>query len=254
MRNKIQSLIKTEKFNYFIVGIIILNSIILGLQTSPYVMDKIGPTLNLLDDIILGIFIVELSLYLYANGFKKCFTDPWYLFDLSIVISSLLAVQAISSLRALRVLRVLRLITKFPNLKKIIAAMFKSLPGIGSILTLLLIFMYVGALLATNLFGADYPDDFGSLRDSTLTLFQLMVTDDAGNVIRTVMATHPYSWTFLVGFILITAFIILNLFVAAIVDGMQNTNERESDELEMKQDLKAIKKDLRALNRRLDGK
>ncbi len=252
MREKLARLIKTERFNYFIVSIILFNAVMLGLQTYPFIMAKVGPVLNVLDNIILGIFILELSIYVYVHGFKKCFTDPWFLFDVFIILCSLLASEALSSLRALRVLRVFRLITKFPNLRKIIGALFASLPGIGSITSLLIIFMYVGSLLATNLFGTGYPEDFGTLQSSALTLFQLMVSDDAGNIIRKVNETNPYSWAFFIVFMLVTAFIVLNLFIAAIMDGMQQSQKDDEEPDTIKEDLKEIKKNLRAINRKLE--
>ena len=251
MKEKIARLIKTDRFNYFIVSIILFNAVLLGMQTYPSVMAKAGNLLNLIDNIILGIFIIELSLYLYVHGFKKCITDPWFLFDAFIILSSLLAAEVFSSLRALRVLRVFRLITKFPNLRKIIGALFASLPGIGAITSLLIIFMYVGALLATNLFGVGYKEDFGNLQSSALTLFQLMVSDDAGNIIRRVNETNPYSWAFFIVFMLLTAFVVLNLFIAAIIDGMQQYQKDTSEEDPVHKDIKEIKKNVRAINKKL---
>lgn len=252
LKERLTVLARSQRFHYLIIFLILFNAVILGLETYPAVMARVGFILNLLDDIVLSIFVCELILYMYIYGIRNCLSDPWYLFDAFIIFASFASAESLSSLRALRVLRVLRLITKFHNLRRVVTGMIAALPGIGSIITLLFILMYVGALISTNLFGKDFPSDFGTLQSSLLTLFQIMLNDDTGNVIRTIMASHPYSWAFFIGFIFVSTFIILNLFVAVIVDGIQNSDQHQKDEHDMKQNFESIKKTLAKIEKKLN--
>ncbi len=230
VRNQLKHIIAQPYFYLSVMLLIILNAIVLGLESFDSLMNRAGWFLTVADSIMVLIFAGELAIYLFVFGPKKCFTDPWFLFDFIIVSISLFSFNTTySSLRAMRVLRILRLITRFPNLRKVVQGLIDALPGIGSITIILIILIYVAALMGHNLFGTEYPEHFGSLQHSLLTLFQIMLTDDVGSIIREVTTTHPYSWIFFLVFLLASTFIILNLFVAVVVDGMQQ-NYRESEE------------------------
>jgi voltage-gated sodium channel len=125
-------------------------------------------------------------------------------------------------LRSLRVLRVLRLLTVIPSLRKVVAAFLHSIPGLAGVVAVMAIFFYTAGVLATRLFGAAYPDWFGSLGKSLYTLFQVMTLESwSMGIVRPVMETHPWAWAFFVPFIVIATFTILNLFIGIIVSTMQ---------------------------------
>ena len=76
--------------------------------------------------------------------------------------------------------------------------------------------------LATNLFGAAFPDWFGSIPKSAYTLFQVMTLESwSMGVVRPVMEIYPNAWAFFVPFILVTTFTALNLFIGVVVSAMQ---------------------------------
>lgn len=256
MIERLQKAVESKYFLQFIMSMIILNSIILGMKSYPTMMMTHGHILNVLDDIMIVIFVMELLLYLYVYGFRHCLTDPWYIFDASVIIITVVSFEpAFSSLRAMRVLRVLRLVTVFPNLRKVVEGLIAAIPGIGSIGTLLIIVLYVFALISTNLFQEEFPKYFGDLDTSLFTLFQVMTAESwASNIARPVMAVHPYAWIFFVVFILSTTFIVLNLFIAVIVDVMQKDVEYKEGEEDKFIALKDIKKSLEAIEKRLDNR
>jgi len=100
-------------------------------------------------------------------------------------------------------------------MRHVVAAMIRSLPQIGSILALLIVVSYISAVIVTHLYGADYPELFGTIGRSMLTLLQLMTLEGwAAEVVRPVMETHPYSVFLFIPYMLMTAFVILNLFTA----------------------------------------
>jgi voltage-gated sodium channel len=118
--------------------------------------------------------------------------------------------------------RVLRLVTVVPQMRKVVGALLQALPGMGSILGVLLLVFYIAAVMATNLFGADFPEWFGSIGASMFSLFQIMTLESwSMGIVRPVMALHPNAWLFFVPFIVMTSFTVLNLFIALIVNSMQ---------------------------------
>lgn len=218
-------------FQRTIIGLIVLNAITLGgLETSPRMVDLAGPVLHVLDRAVLVVFVIELLLKLvvYRTRFHR---DPWNLFDAAVVgIALMPATGALSVLRALRILRVLRLISAVPSMRRVVGALVISIPpGIGSILGLLSLVYYVFAVMATKLFGADFPPEwFGNIGASAYSLFQIMTLESwSMGIVRPVMEVYPYAWLFFLPFLLLTTFTVLNLFIGIVVDAIQSQHEAE---------------------------
>ena len=209
------------------MALILINAVILGLETSHQVMQQWGSLLGTLDRIILSLFVIEIGLRFIAHGWRLL-KDPWGLFDtLVIAIALVPASGPLAVLRALRVLRVLRLIALVPSMKIVVQSLLASLPGMGSIVALLGLVFYVAAVIATQLFGDAFPQWFGSLSTSLYTLFQVMTLESwSMGIVRPVMEVYPFAWLYFVPFILIATFMMLNLFIAVIVDAIQNQRER----------------------------
>src|SRR5690606_10959667 len=113
-------------------------------------------------------------------------------------------------------------LTVVPQLRKVVAAFLHSIPGLGGVMAVMLIFFYTASVLATNLFGASHPEWFGSLGRSLYTLFQVMTLESwSMGIVRPVMESHPWAWTFFIPFIMVATFTILNLFIGIIVSTMQ---------------------------------
>ena len=213
----------------FIIALILINAITLGLETSPTIMASHGELIQALDRMILSIFVVEISLRILAYG-PRFFKDPWSVFDFSVVAIALLPATAqFSVLRALRVLRVLRLISMVPQMRRVVGALLSSIPGLSSIILVMVLIFYVFAVIATNLFATQHPQWFGTIGQSMYTLFQIMTLESwSMGIVRPLMETHPYAWAFFIPFILIATFTMLNLFIAIIVNAMQTQAEQES--------------------------
>jgi voltage-gated sodium channel len=210
---------RTERF---IMAVIIANAVVLGLETSKTVMAAYGGLLEILDHVMLAIFVVELLARIAVHRLAF-FRDPWSVFDFLVVAVALVpATGNLSVVRALRVLRVLRLITVLPSLKRVVAGLLAALPGMGSIVMLIGLLYYVFAVMATKLFGEAKPELFGTLGDSLFTLFTVMTLEGwVEGVTRPVMETHPWAWIFFIVFIIVTTFMVLNLFIGVVVNAMQ---------------------------------
>ncbi|UQN15292.1 ion transporter [Gulosibacter sp. ACHW.36C] len=226
IRRRVGELVLHPAVQNFIIAVIIVNAVTLGLETSDAVMARAGGLLHVLDVAALVIFIIELAAKMFALG-RAFWRDGWNVFDFLVVAIALIPSSGpLAVLRALRVLRVLRLVNRLPQLRRIAEAIIRAIPGIGAIAALMAIIFYVGAVMATVLFGDSHPEMFGSIPTSLLTLFQVMTLDSwALGVVVPVMDAHPSAWLFFIPFILVSAFVMLNLFIAVIVDTMSNLHE-----------------------------
>ncbi len=227
-RERIGSWLESTYVSNFIICVILFNAVILGLETSAAVMDRFGPAILFLDGICLAIFVTELALKLYAHSLRF-FRSGWNIFDFVIVgIALIPAGQGLSVLRALRILRVLRVISVAPRLRRVVEGFVTALPGMGSVFLLMAIIFYIGAVMATKLFGSQFPDWFGDLGNSAYTLFQIMTLESwSMGIVRPVMDAYPHAWAFFVPFIMVTTFAVVNLLVGLIVNSMQDAHSQE---------------------------
>jgi voltage-gated sodium channel len=217
----LRKVVEDPRTERFIMAVIILNAGVLGLETSKSIMASYGKLLETLDHIMLGIFVVELAARIAVHRLAF-FRDPWSVFDFIVVgIALVPTTETFSVLRALRVLRVLRLITALPSLKRVVAGLLAALPGMGSIVMLIGLIYYVFAVMATKLFGEDKPEEFGTLADSLFTLFTVMTLEGWVEVVKGIMEKHPWAWLFFIVFIIVTTFMVLNLFIGVVVNAMQ---------------------------------
>jgi len=221
-RERVGVVIEDVRFEGAITALIVANAVTLGLETSPAVVALFGGWLLVIDRTVLGVFVVELLLRVFVYR-SRFFQDPWRVFDFVIVgIALMPASGAFSVLRALRVLRVLRLVSLVPSMRGVVSALLTAVPGMASIVGLMALVLYVSAVLATNLFGAIAPQFFGDLAASLFTLFQVMTVEGWPDIARSVMAQSPYAWVFFVAYLLIATFMVLNLFIAVVVNAMQS--------------------------------
>lgn len=265
-RQRLIDVVEGDRVERIIITLIIINAITLGIETSPLVMAQWGHLIHWVDNLILGVFVIEIALRIIGRGLGF-FKDPWGLFDFFVVAIALVpATGQFSVLRALRVLRVLRLLTIVPQMRRVVAALLAAVPGLSSIMLVLLLVFYVFAVMATNMFAADFPQWFGSIGKSMYTLFQVMTLESwSMGIVRPVMESYPYAWLFFIPFILVATFTMLNLFIAIIVNAMQLQSETETEktvaavdsatqrvDAHVHDDIKRIETELRAIRTLLE--
>jgi voltage-gated sodium channel len=228
LRARVGAWVDHPRVQSLILWVIVLNAITLGLETSPAVMRQAGDLLHVIDRLILTIFVVEIVLKLYAER-GRFFGSGWNVFDFLIVAIALVPdTGAFAVLRTLRVLRLLRLVNKLPRLRRIVESMLRAIPSIGWLSLLLMLIFYIFAVMGTTLFGAAFPDWFGSLGASLYTLFQVMTLESwSMGIARPVMEQFPAAPLFFIPFILIATYSMLNLFIAVVVSTMQSLHDEE---------------------------
>lgn len=228
LRGRLHAFIAHPRVQAGILALIVINAILLGLETSSRIMAEVGDLIRIADKAILATFVAEIAIRLFVHR-ARFFRDPWSLFDFAVVTIALVPASGpFSVLRALRVLRVLRVLTIVPSMRRVVGALLGAVPGLLSIGAVLALVYYVCAVIATNLFGAAFPDWFGNLGRSLYSLFQIMTLESwSMGISRPVMEEFPYAWAFFIPFILIATFTMLNLFIGVIVDAMQTVSEAE---------------------------
>ncbi|MFP4616019.1 MAG: ion transporter [Thiohalorhabdus sp.] len=266
-RAQLGSWVESARVQRVITALILINAVTLGLQTSERAVEAAGGLLYVLDRLVVAVFVVEIAAKLAA--FRGAFwRSGWNVFDFLVVaISVIPAGEQFAVLRALRVLRVLRLTTVVPQMRSVVGSLLAALPGMTSIIGVLLLIFYVAAVMATQLYGDRFPDDFGHIGISMYTLFQIMTLESWSEaIVRPVMEVYPSAWLFFVPFIVVTSFAVLNLFMALIVDSMQKLHaaewEEEREEIgeigareraAIEEELASLREELRLLRRDMAG-
>ena len=228
---RVAAWIESPVIQRLLIVLILVNALVLGLESYPGLAARWGETLTLIDRAILAVFVVEISLRLAALRLAF-FREPWSVFDFVVVAIALIPASGpFAVLRALRVLRVMRLISMVPSMRRVATGLLAAIPGLGSVVGIIAVILYVSAVMATKLFGSAFPQWFGTLGESAYTLFQIMTLESwSMTIARPVMEVYPYAWLFFVTFILISTFTMLNLFIAVVVNAMQQEHRRESEQ------------------------
>ncbi len=252
-KNKLQALVENPVFSNAVIAVILVNAVALGLETSATVMERWGDILLVIDKACLAVFVAELLVKLAAYRLNF-FKSGWNWFDAIIVGVALTPSSgAFSVLRALRILRAFRLISAIPKMRGVIHALLAAIPAMGSVIAILGLIFYVFSVMATKMFGGAFPDWFGSVGAALYTLFQIMTLESwSMGIVRPVMREFPWAWAVFVPFILITTFAVVNLFIAIIVNSMQEVTETElhhQDELieELSRDVKVLRGEIASL-------
>ncbi len=272
---KLKEFVEGNFFQGFILIVIIINSAVLGLQTSEAVNNSIGNVLSVIDIICLSIFIIEMILKMIVYHFFGYFKNPWNVFDFCIILMSVLSgLSVLSSLRVLRVFRVFRslkglrgfrMASSLKPLQIIISAIGKSLPGISWAMLLMVIVYYIFSIIGVTIFGETFDEWFGNIPKAMYTLFQVMTLESwSMGISRPVMDVFPYAWAYFVPFVLTSSFIMMNVIVGIVVNAISEvaegkkknqkenevTNDNDRDKL-IKEEIALVKEHLEQLEKML---
>lgn len=256
--------VSSSIFEYFIIALILASGAILGLRTVPEIADDYGELMTWGNRAILAMFIIEAALKMLALSPKplRYFLDGWNVFDFAIIIFSLVpATGAFAMVARLgRLLRVLRLISTIEDLRLIVAALVKSIPNVGHILMLMSIIVYIYAIVGFQLFHEHDPEHWGNIGISILTLFEIITLEGWVDVNAKAMELSPFAWVYFVSFVVVGTFVVVNLFIAVVINNLDRAKEDALKELqppvsreELLQELRATQDSLRRLETRVSS-
>lgn len=230
-----KNLLQTRRVRYAISALIFINAVVMGLQTIGGLSCGARFILSVADWGCLTVFVVEMALKLFAFR-KDFFRDPWNCFDFTVVLISLLPQLGVfSTVRIFRSLRVFRVISGTRHLRMIVVSIVSALPGVGWTAFLLTLIYYVYAIFGVNLFGQEFPELFGSVQNAFFTLFQMMTLDDwCSGVAMPILKAHPMSWIYFVSFVLISAFVVMNVVIGIFVNSMGEAGKKIGSQEEEK--------------------
>lgn len=235
MKKIAENIVQRPLFEHSIIALILFNAAILGLETVPALVAHYGNWFELSHRLILMAFIIEAALKIttVAPRFKLYFGDGWNLFDFSIILFALIPATGELAViaRLARLLRVLRLISTIPELRLIVSTLMRSIPSMGHVILLMSIIFYIYGIAGYHMFHVHDPIHWGSLGLSLLTLFRVVTLEDWTDVMYTAMESYDWAWIYFVSFVIMGTFVIINLFIAIVLNNLEQAKAEQLKEL-----------------------
>lgn len=223
----------SRAFEVTIVGVIGANAVVLGVETYAQA-GPAGELLRALEWFFRAVFLIEITVRVLAHGRRPqdFFRHGWNVFDFAVIAAAFIpGLHGDSAaLRVIRIARVLRLVRFSPGLRTIVAALLRSLPGVGGFLALAVVTLYVYGMAGWLIFGETYPEQYGTIGRAALTLFVLLSLETLPDLIEQGMALSPWTLIYYVSYVLITANLLLNILIAVIVNSMEEARRLEMTE------------------------
>ena len=220
-------------FNVAIFAVILANAVVLGLQTYDSIVEDAGGLLDALNAVFLAVFVVELAIRIAAYGSRPgdFFRDGWNVFDFVVVAIALAPVGSSNSalLRLARLARVLRVVRILPELRLLVVAVGRSLPGVVSLAVMGVLVLFVYGMIGWLWFADEFPADWGNIGDAMLTLFVLLSLESLPDMIDQGLEVSDWTILYYVSFVLVASFLLLNILIGVVIDSLDKAREMEFD-------------------------
>ncbi len=214
------------------LGVITLNAVVLGAETYESVDRDYGATLHTLNDVFLGIFVVELLVRMTATLPRpsQFFRSGWNVFDFVVVAGSFLPGlrENATLLRLMRLGRVARVVRFLPDLRVIIAAIGRAVPGVSSLAVATLLLVYLYGMVGWVIFDSHDPQNFGNVGQAMITMFVLLTLENLPTYIEKGQDLSDWTIIFFVSYVLVASFLIFNLFIGIVLNSMEGAREEEA--------------------------
>jgi voltage-gated sodium channel len=218
-------------FTGVIVTTILVNAVVLGLHTYDSIDERWGTALYFINGTCLAIFIVELCIRIAAYWPRPLafFRDGWNVFDFIVIGAAFVpGIRENSTLlRLARLARVVRIVRLLPELRVLLAGVWRSVPPLASIGAVTLMVLFVYGMVGWILFSDELPEQWGNIGRAMLTLFVMLTLEDFPTYMDAAMEVEPWAWIYFVSFILVAAFIVLNVLIGIVLNSMEEARELE---------------------------
>lgn len=244
-------------YEYFMLLVIIVNTVSLGIETSKNISSEFRYNLFLIDKICSCLFIIELlfkaivynknffgEIRKNEDGIEYFHLNNWNISDLVIIIILLISslsyfsilrafrifrsFKVMKALRSLRIVKTLKLVNDVSALRTTFKGLVRAIPGILWTFCFLALFAYVYAIIGINVFGDDFPELFGTLGHSLLTLCQILTFDAwFSQIARPIIKIYPAAWVYFVTYAFSAASVIMNVIVGIIVDSIGKERNKQ---------------------------
>ena len=231
MSARLARIVAAPWFTTVVLIVIVVNAVALGLETYDGIADRFGDALGVVNDVCLGIFVVELVLRIGAYGRRPLdfFRSGWNVFDFVVIaIAFVPGIRESSTLlRLARIARVVRIVRLFPDLRVLLAGVWRSIPPLFAIALATGMLLFVYGMVGWTLFADELPEDWGNIGRAMLTLFVMLTLENFPVYMDAGMEVHPWSWVYFVSFILIAAFVVINVLIGIVLNSMEEAREED---------------------------
>ena len=230
-RNRLAGVVDSPAFTAFIVGVILVNALVLALGTYGGIEDRWGDELHALNDACFVIFLVELALRIASYGSRpwNFFRSGWNIFDFVVILSVFLpgVRENATLLRIARLARLMRVVRLLPDLRVLLLGVWRSVPPLLSVAGVTAALLFVYGMVGWLLFAEQLPNEWGNIGRAMLTLFVMLTLENFPQYMDRGMDVHPWSWLYFVSFVMVAAFIVLNLLIGIVLNSMEEAREAE---------------------------
>ena len=224
-------IVDSSWFDPLMLAIIAINAVTLGLETYESIDASIGRELHLLNDVILGVFVVELALRMaaYADRPREFFRSGWNVFDFVVIAASFVpgVRENATLLRLVRLLRIVRAVRLLPDLRVLTVAVGRSIPGVASLAAITLLLVYVYGMVGWVIFHDHDPANFEDIGQSMVTMFVLLTLENLPAYIGRGQELSDWTLLFYVSYVLLASFLIFNLFIGIVINSMEEARAIE---------------------------
>lgn len=225
-------LVDSEGFQIFIGIVIVLNAIVLGMETYPDLMADIGPTLEGLNSFFYVIFLIELIIRILSYGTRpwNFFRHGWNVFDFIVIGGALIpgVRDHATVMRLLRLARIVRLMRFLPDARILLATVTRATPAVMSMAVLTVLVLFIYGIVGWTMFGTALPAQWGNVGTAMLTLFVLLTLENFPQYLSEAQAVNSLATVFFLSYVLIAAFIIVNLLIGIVLSSMERAREEEA--------------------------
>lgn len=258
---RLARLVDSDRFAAVIAVVIVLNAVVLGLETYPTVAASWGDALVVLNGACFTVFVVELVLRFASYGRRPgdFFRSGWNVFDLVIIGAVFIpgVREQAQLLRLLRLARIVRLVRYLPDARILLLTVIKSIPSLFSMVVLTILLLFVYGMVGWSLFGAALPESWGTIGRSMLTLFILLTLENFPTYLAEAESVSPYAVVFFVSYVLLAAFVVFNLLIGIVIGSMERAREQDAstqpltDDQDLLNRLQTVQRDLAVLESEL---
>jgi voltage-gated sodium channel len=225
-------LVDADAFQMFISAVIVLNAIVLGMETYPALQASMGSTLVLLNDIFYIVFLIELVLRILSYGRRpwNFLRSGWNIFDLIVIGGALIPYLRAEAqiLRLLRLARVIRLMRFLPDARVLVSTMGKAIPSVFSMLVFTVLILFVYGIVGWSMYGQQLPQQWGNIGQAMLTLFVLLTLENFPTYLEQAQPYNSLTPLFFLSFVIIAVFVVVNLVIGIVIGSMEKAREEEA--------------------------
>ncbi|MDQ3608647.1 MAG: ion transporter [Actinomycetota bacterium] len=225
-------LAESRRFDLAIFAVIVANAVVLGLQTYDRVERELGGVLGVLDTVFLSVFVLELAIRLVAYGRRPqdFFRGGWNVFDFVVITAAFVPGlrENATLLRLVRLARIVRVVRLLPDLRILMVAVGRSLPGVASLAVLAVLVLYIYGMVGWVIFDEHNPEAYGTLGDAMLTLFVLLSLEGLPDMVADGLELSGWTTIYYISFVLVAALLLLNILIGVVINSMEEARDIEA--------------------------